>query len=103
MEAVREGFNSVFPLTSLSMFYPDELDQIFCGTVQTFTPWDFKVSTNSVCRFLPPIFVCQMLLESCKPAHGFTQESTAVINLFEILSGYVALRTSYQICFWKFL
>ena len=25
------------------MFYPDELDQIFCGTVQTFTPWDYKV------------------------------------------------------------
>ena len=31
MEAVREGFESVFPLTSLQMFYPDELDQIFCG------------------------------------------------------------------------
>ena len=43
MEAVREGFNSVFPISSLSMFYPDELDQIFCGTVKTFLPWDFKV------------------------------------------------------------
>jgi hypothetical protein len=43
MEAVREGFNSVFPISSLGMFYPAELDQIFCGTVQTFQPWEFKV------------------------------------------------------------
>jgi len=71
MEAVREGFNSVFPLASLGMFYPDELDQIFCGTVQTFTPWDFK-----------------MLSDSCKPAHGFTLESPAIVSLFEILAGY---------------
>ena len=28
MEAVREGFESVFPLTSLQMFYPEELDQV---------------------------------------------------------------------------
>merc|ERR1711936_1535500 len=69
MGAVREGFNSVFPLASLGMFYPDELDQIFCGTVQTFTPWDFK-----------------MLSDSCKPAHGFTLESPAIVHLFEILA-----------------
>ena len=43
MEAVREGFNSVFPISSLSMFYHDELDQIFCGTVKTFLAWDYKV------------------------------------------------------------
>ena len=28
MEAVREGFETVFPLTSLQMFYPEELDQV---------------------------------------------------------------------------
>ncbi len=28
MEAVREGFESVFPLSTLKMFYPDELDQV---------------------------------------------------------------------------
>ena len=67
----REGFNSVFPLASLGMFYPDELDQIFCGTVQTFTPWDFK-----------------MLSDSCKPDHGFALESPAIVSLFEILAGY---------------
>ena len=70
MEAVREGFNSVFPITSLGrcfyprldgvigwpvgglschastvlrctvMFYPDELDQIICGTVQSYVSWE---------------------------------------------------------------
>merc|ERR1719447_2461622 len=58
MEAVRDGFNSVFPISSLSMFYPDELDQIFCGTVKSFLPWDYK-----------------MLCESCKPDHGYTVDS----------------------------
>ena len=28
MEAVREGFEAVFPMTSLQMFYPEELDQV---------------------------------------------------------------------------
>ena len=28
MEAVREGFEAVFPLASLQMFYPEELDQV---------------------------------------------------------------------------
>ncbi len=34
MEALREGFESVFPLAPLRMFYPAELDQIFCGNRQ---------------------------------------------------------------------
>jgi len=71
MEAVREGFNSVFPISSLSMFYPEELDQIFCGTVKTFLPWDFK-----------------MLSDSCKPDHGYTVDSDSVKNLLLIMSEY---------------
>jgi len=71
MEAVREGFNSVFPISSLSMFYPDELDQIFCGTVHSFVPWDIKA-----------------LSESCKPDHGYSVESESIINLFSIMAGY---------------
>merc|ERR1711894_612423 len=51
MEAVREGFEAVFPLTSLQMFYPEELDQIFCGSsVQnssTLNQWDVPTLTNS--------------------------------------------------------
>lgn len=32
MDAFREGFESVFPLQNLKMFYPEELEAIFCGT-----------------------------------------------------------------------
>jgi len=72
MESLREGFNSVFPISSLQMFYPDELDQIFCGSeARGFTSWPFKV-----------------LMDSCKPDHGYTVDSPALINLFQILSEY---------------
>lgn len=32
MEAFKEGFESVFPLTNLKIFYPEELEQVFCGS-----------------------------------------------------------------------
>jgi len=54
------------------MFYPDELDQIFCGSISHgFVPWDFKT-----------------LSEACHSKHGYTLESTAIVNLFEIMSFY---------------
>ena len=53
------------------MFYPDELDQIFCGTDQSFIPWDFKV-----------------LSESCKPAHGYGMDSDSITNQFSGMAGY---------------
>lgn len=34
MEALREGFETVFPLQQLHMFYPEELDSVFCGSAQ---------------------------------------------------------------------
>ena len=34
MEALREGFETVFPLQQLQMFYPEELDAVFCGSGQ---------------------------------------------------------------------
>jgi E3 ubiquitin-protein ligase TRIP12 len=74
MESLREGFNSVFPIVSLQMFFPDELDQIFCGSGSEsggFQSWDFNI-----------------LMDSCKPDHGYTFESPAIINLFQILSEY---------------
>ena len=67
MEAVREGFEAVFPVGTLQMFYPEELDQIFCGSstcvdgvtrVGAYTRWD-----------------AMNLAETCKPDHGFTSES----------------------------
>jgi E3 ubiquitin-protein ligase TRIP12 len=72
LESLREGFSSVFPISSLQMFYPDELDQIFCGSVgRGYVRWEFKV-----------------LMDACKPDHGYTYESPAIINLFQILSEY---------------
>eukprot|EP00095_Tigriopus_kingsejongensis_P008879 maker-scaffold15_size728074-snap-gene-6.27 protein:Tk08879 transcript:maker-scaffold15_size728074-snap-gene-6.27-mRNA-1 annotation:"e3 ubiquitin-protein ligase trip12 isoform x2" len=72
MESIREGFESVFPLESLQMFYPDELDQIFCGSMQgSFVQWDSKT-----------------LAETCKPDHGFNPESQGIQFLYEVVSSY---------------
>ena len=49
------------------MFYPDELDQIFCGSSrQSYARWEV---TN--------------LNEACKPDHGYNTESRSVT--FELL------------------
>jgi E3 ubiquitin-protein ligase TRIP12 len=69
LESFREGFESVFPLTHLSVFYPEELELLFCGS--NFTVWDAK-----------------MLAECCHPDHGYTSESRSIKFLFEILSSY---------------
>lgn len=72
MEAVREGFEAVFALNSLQMFSPDELDQIFCGSVQgNYQNWDVKA-----------------LSEACKPDHGYTADSKAIKTLYEVMSEY---------------
>ena len=34
MESWREGFDIVFPSSSLRMFYPEELEMVFCGANQ---------------------------------------------------------------------
>jgi hypothetical protein len=34
MESLREGFESVFPLHHLSLFYPEEMDLLLCGASQ---------------------------------------------------------------------
>ena len=69
MEAFREGFEQVLPLSHLRLFYPEEMEHLFCGG--SFTKWDVK-----------------MLLESCHVDHGYTMESRAIKFLFEILSEY---------------
>ncbi|XP_030431395.1 E3 ubiquitin-protein ligase TRIP12 isoform X1 [Gopherus evgoodei] len=66
-DSFRDGFESVFPLTHLQYFYPEELDQLLCGS-KTDT-WDAKT-----------------LMECCRPDHGYTHDSRAVKYLFEILS-----------------
>ncbi|KQS38419.1 E3 ubiquitin-protein ligase TRIP12 isoform X3 [Drosophila erecta] len=72
-EALREGFDSVFPIQRLRMFYPEELECVFCGSgsEQQQSRWEIK-----------------MLQESCRTDHGFHQESQAIQYLYEILASY---------------
>ncbi|CAL1261818.1 unnamed protein product [Larinioides sclopetarius] len=69
MEAFREGFESVFSLNQLKIFYPHELEYLFCGSGHS--QWDMK-----------------SLMECCRPDHGYTHDSRAIKFLFEILSSY---------------
>lgn len=72
MEALREGFESVFPTRQLRMFYPEELEEVFCGSSQSQDlNWDVRT-----------------LIECCRPDHGYTVDSRAVRLLFEVLSNY---------------
>ncbi|XP_016997489.2 E3 ubiquitin-protein ligase TRIP12 isoform X7 [Drosophila takahashii] len=72
-EALREGFDSVFPIQRLRMFYPEELECVFCGSAseQQQQRWETK-----------------MLQDSCRTDHGFHQESQAIQYLYEILASY---------------
>ncbi|KAK5603779.1 Ubiquitin-protein ligase [Crenichthys baileyi] len=70
-ESFREGFESVFPLHHLQYFYPEELDQLLCGSKSE--TWDVKT-----------------LMECCRPDHGYTHDSRAIRFLFEVLSSFDA-------------
>lgn len=71
MEAFRSGFEAIVPLHYLRIFYPEELDALFCGS--GYQIWDVR-----------------MLMDACKTDHGFTHESVQIKYLFEILSSYNA-------------
>jgi E3 ubiquitin-protein ligase TRIP12 len=73
MESLKEGFESVFPLHHLSLFYPEEMDLLLCGASQSTTEGAWDVHN---------------LLDAWKPDHGFSLESKAIRNLAEILSTY---------------
>ena len=36
MESLREGFESVFPVHHLALFYPEEMDLLLCGASQVY-------------------------------------------------------------------
>ncbi|KAL3281120.1 hypothetical protein HHI36_004342 [Cryptolaemus montrouzieri] len=72
MESLREGFESVFPLHNLRLFFPDELESVFCGSPKdSLSGWDVKT-----------------LMECCRPDHGYNADSRAIRFLFEVLSSY---------------
>lgn len=71
MEAFREGFESVFPPGQLRLFFPEELEAVFCGHGQGGGQWDVKT-----------------LLECCRTDHGYTPDSRAIRFLFEVMAEY---------------
>ncbi|XP_045486330.1 E3 ubiquitin-protein ligase TRIP12 isoform X3 [Pieris rapae] len=73
MDAFKEGFESVFPLANLKIFYPEELEQVFCGSP----------SGGREQRWEP-----RMLAECIRPDHGFNAESRAIRMLIDILASY---------------
>ncbi|CAG9576011.1 unnamed protein product [Danaus chrysippus] len=73
MEAFKEGFESVFPLNNLKIFYPEELEQVFCGSP----------SGGRDQRWDP-----RLLAECIRPDHGYNAESRAIRMLIDILASY---------------
>jgi E3 ubiquitin-protein ligase TRIP12 len=69
MEAFKEGFECVFPLNHLRLFYANELEQLFCGS--GFVRWELST-----------------LMDCCHPDHGYNLDSRAIKFLFEILCSY---------------
>ncbi|KAG5670792.1 hypothetical protein PVAND_001031 [Polypedilum vanderplanki] len=69
-ESFKEGFNSIFSIETLKLFYPEELENVFCGS-GNFQKWNTK-----------------MLAECCRTDHGFTQESIVIQNFYDILSQF---------------
>lgn len=56
----------------LRIFYPEELENVFCGSGTTnFQKWDPR-----------------MLADCCRADHGFTQDSLAIQYFYDILSNY---------------
>ncbi|XP_065319143.1 uncharacterized protein LOC135927131 isoform X3 [Gordionus sp. m RMFG-2023] len=91
------GFNSIMDFSSLSCFYPEELNSLFCGddydnTVSTST---FKLSE------LPNIYWSyESILNSIKPDHGYTPEHRIIKELAQILSEF---NGHHRRCFLRFL
>lgn len=73
IDAFKEGFESVFPLANLKIFYPEELEQVFCGSPSGGRDqrWESR-----------------MLAECIRPDHGYNAESRAIRMLIDILASY---------------
>lgn len=90
MEALREGFETVFPLQQLHIFYPEELDSVFCGSQQqtgkiVFLPFCINFYTKKFSGW-----DLKTMSECFRPDHGYTLESRAIRFLLQVLSSYTA-------------
>lgn len=68
MEAFRDGFNQVFPLSSLQIFTETELESLLCGGRE--------------------LWAAQSLVDHIKFDHGYTSNSPSIVNLLEILGEF---------------
>lgn len=71
LEAFREGFECILPLSCLKLFQADELDKFICGS--GYTKWDAKT-----------------LIECTRCDHGYNHDSKAVQHLFQIMCSFDA-------------
>ncbi|XP_074312940.1 E3 ubiquitin-protein ligase UPL3-like [Silene latifolia] len=70
LEAFRAGFNQVFDITSLQIFYQSEIDYLLCGRRE--------------------LWKAETLVDHIKFDHGYTAKSPAIINLLEIMGEFTA-------------
>jgi len=74
MEAVRRGFESVINTDALKIFFPVEMEQLFCGCSESST--DDKHWAKGV------------LQQAIRPDHGFTHDSVQIGWLVDMLNGF---------------
>lgn len=63
-----EGFNLVFPLDTLAIFTPDELNQLISGDLS------------------PGKWTLEELMRVLEPVAGYTRQSTGYLMLLNVLS-----------------
>ncbi|VDK38813.1 unnamed protein product [Taenia asiatica] len=82
IKALKDGFNLVFPLKTLAIFTPDELNQLISGDTS------------------PNRWTHEELLAAFEPVAGYTRQSAGYLVLLEVLSNFTELERK---CFIKFV
>lgn len=67
IKAFREGFNKVFPIHHLEIFYENEIDLMVCGDVNS-DQWTFETISSAM-----------------RCDHGYSSDSGPVVNLIKVL------------------
>lgn len=75
MEAVRRGFQTVINSNSMKIFFPSEIELLFCGCPESGHSTD-KIWSKSA------------LQQAIRPDHGFTHDSMQITWLVEMLNSF---------------
>lgn len=84
MQAFKEGFSKVFPVSDLKTFTAEELVMLFGNSEED---WSIESRSCSMAFSKSDIFSLA-LSEAIKADHGFNVESRAIRDLIEIMSDY---------------